>query len=87
MPALLSAALVESGVREDRIGSAPSVEEGMARISALADPGDFVLLLVLKLPSIEPELRKAFAAHYRAEGDAGAVERSLQESMPERKGP
>ncbi len=56
----------------------------MARISALAEPGDLVLLLMLQLPGIEPELRNAFAAHYRAEGDAGTIERSLQEGMPER---
>ena len=72
VPALLRAALVAKGVPEDRIQCAASVQEGMAAISALAAPGDLLLLLLNQLPQLEPDLRKAFAAHYLDGNEAGA---------------
>lgn len=71
VPALLCSALAESGVAEDRVERAPNVVAGMARISARARPGDLVLLLVLQLPGLEPELRRAFAAHHCSGNDTG----------------
>ena len=65
VPALLAEALVAKGIARDRIACADSIEEGLARISALSAPGDFVLLVGGRWLELEAEVARAFAPHRR----------------------
>ncbi len=62
VPALLAEMLQRFGVAADRIETTPDAETGLARISAMVAPGDFVLMLQNQV-RLERAIEQALAPH------------------------